>query len=377
MAISNQVLEAFGLKGAKVYIQEPFGEGHINDTARVDVYDEDDRRQSYILQGINTYVFHMPEEIMENITAVTEALRKAQSRPELQEKVLRFWPTQEGKILYYDDQGVPWRCCSYIEDTIAYQISESPDMFRASGVAFGRFLEALKDFPADRLHETILHFHDTKHRYEGFKEMLPQADPERKDKAAKEILFVLEREALAKSLVEQLEAKRLPLRVTHNDTKLNNILFDLDLNEPISVIDLDTVMPGLAAYDFGDSIRFGASTAAEDEQDLSRVHFDLRLFEAYADGYLSVTAKALSAEEIQSLALGALVITYETGLRFLEDYLKGDVYFKVDRPEHNLDRARTQLQLVSEMEAQYPEMLRILRNYSLKYQGPDFELPLN
>jgi hypothetical protein len=238
------------------------------------------------------------------------------------------------------------------------QKAEKPGDFRESGAAFGNFQNQLANFPASTLFETIPRFHDTPNRYKNFKEVLKSDPLGRAKSAEREIDFVLEREEYAGTLMKLLESNEIPLRVTHNDTKLNNVLFDRESRRAVCVIDLDTVMPGLSVNDFGDSVRFGASTAAEDETDLSKVNFSLELYNEYADGFLSACGDSLTQIELLHLRDGAKMMTLECGVRFLADYIAGDVYFKIYRDSHNLDRCRTQFKLVHEMEEKWDKMLR-------------------
>jgi len=337
----------------------PFGGGHINDTFLL----EREGGKQFVLQRINKNVFVNPPEVMENIQRVTHHLRKriraAGGDPE--RETLRMLPNADGELFTIDKNGDYWRAYTFVDDSKTYDLVENAEIFRESGRAFGRFMSMLDDFDASTLHETIACFHDTPKRFRDFRAAVENDLAGRADGVRDLIDLALSREAFAGTLMEQLQNGDLPLRVTHNDTKLNNVLIDARTNRAVCVVDLDTVMPGLCAYDFGDAIRFGASTAAEDEQDLSKVHFDMDLYRAYAEGYLSEVAGALSASEVDSLACGARVITLEQGIRFLGDYLNGDVYYKTAYPEQNLVRARTQFKLLSEMEEHWEEMLRCVR----------------
>ncbi len=351
-------------EGGEIKSIVPFGSGHINDTYRVTI-EENGETHNYVLQRMNTNVFPDPEMLTNNATKATHFIRKKlRARGEDPEHgTIRFYPAKNGKYFIYDDKGLCWRFENLIDHTVCYDLATSPEMFEATGVAFGQFMADLADFPADQLGEVIPNFHHTGIRFETFHKAVEENLSGRKNTCEKEIAFALEREELAWSLVKKLQSGEIPVRVTHNDTKINNILMDEKTNLPVCIIDLDTIMPGAAAYDFGDSIRFGASNAAEDEKDLSKVFMRLDLFEAYARGYLRTVGKKLSEAEARSLALGAIVITYETGIRFLGDYLNGDTYFKTAYPEHNLVRARTQLKLVEDMEAKKSEMLAIVEKY--------------
>ena len=341
---------AFRLDGTPV-TGEVFGHGHINHTIKLTT----DTGAEYILQKINQYVFKDPVRLMENVSSVTDYLSQ---RVEDSRMALHYIPTCDGLYYYLDEQGEYWRCYNYIGG-FCLDTPEMPEDFYQSALAFGRFQQLLADFPAQNLHETIPQFHNTIDRYRQFKESVAADAAGRKHLVQPEIDFVLEREDLGGTLQRMREEGLLPLRVTHNDTKLNNVLLDRQTRKSLCVLDLDTVMPGLSLYDFGDSIRFGASTAAEDEQDLSKVEMDLNLFEVYTRGFLEA-AVSLTDAEIAMLPMGALIMTLEVGLRFLKDYLDGDVYFKTAYPEHNLVRARTQLKLVADMQRKWEDMNRIV-----------------
>lgn len=333
----------------------PFGNGHINDTLCVSCKTEDGKEKRYILQRINQEVFKKPEQVMENIVKVTAFLRKKirQAGGDPERETLNVVPTLEGENCLRDENGSWWRMYHFIEDTICLEEVRTPEDFYNSAVAFGNFQRLLADFPAEQLHESIPDFHNTVQRFENFRRALEKDVCGRAAGVEREIRFFLDREADTHEICDALKEGRIPLRVTHNDTKLNNIMIDTDTGKGICVVDLDTVMPGSALYDFGDSIRFGASTAAEDEKDLSLVSCSLSLYETYARGYVRGCGGSLTDEEIRLLPVGARLMTLECGMRFLTDYLEGDVYFKIHRPEHNLDRARTQIRLVEDMEAKW------------------------
>ena len=264
---------------------------------------------------------------------------------------------------FVDSEGEYWRSYKFITDATSYDQVESPEDFYQSAVAFGNFQRLLAEYPAETLHETIEGFHDTKARFQVFKKAVEDDVCGRAASVQKEIQFVLEHEHLANVFADLLEKKEIPLRVTHNDTKLNNIMIDNKTRKGICVIDLDTVMPGLAMNDFGDSIRFGASTATEDEQDLSKVSCDMELFDLYAKGFIEGCGGKLTEKEIDLMPTGAMVMTFECGMRFLTDYLQGDTYFKIHRENHNLDRCRTQFKLVKDMEAKWDTMREIIDKY--------------
>ena len=346
----QSVLSSFALAGAPVS-SEPYGSGHINGTHLV-VCDSGAR---YILQHINTNVFREPEKLMHNIELVTAHLRKKVTDPR---GVLNLVPALDGKS-YVVENGLYWRVYELVENSRCYQ-SATPDLFYESAVAFGRFQNQLSDFPADQLTETIPQFHDTPARYLAFLRAVSENAAGKREQTQREIDFVLAREGFTDELTRRQAAGELPLRVTHNDTKINNVLFDATTNKALCVIDLDTVMPGLSVNDFGDAIRFGASTAAEDERDLSRVHFDIGLYETYVNGYLSTCGGSLTKAEKAMLPTGAKMMTLECGMRFLADHLSGDVYFHITREGQNLDRARTQFRLVEEMEKSWGQMHKMV-----------------
>ena len=348
----EQLLQQFCLEGRPLS-WERYGEGHINRTYLVVT----DRPRRYILQRLSRAAFHDIPALMQNVAAVTAYLAARSDDPRAS---LRLVPTVSGALWFRDEEGEYWRVYDFIEDSICLQAPESEEDFYQSAVAFGSFQHMLQDFPAETLQETIPRFHDTPDRYRRFHEALRL---DREDRAAgvqREIDFVLAREAEADSLLALHRRGELPLRVTHNDTKLNNVMLDSRTRRALCVIDLDTVMPGLVAYDFGDSIRFGASTAPEDERDLDRVGLDLRLYRRFAEGFVPACG-GLTETEIDTLPLGAKLMTLECGLRFLTDYLDGDRYFSVARPGHNLDRARTQFKLVAETERRWDEIQAIVR----------------
>ncbi|MDO4285745.1 MAG: aminoglycoside phosphotransferase family protein [Eubacteriales bacterium] len=331
---------------------ERFGSGHINDTFLV----TDGRR--YILQRLNTEVFRDPMLVIENIEGVTRFLRAkieaAGGDPD--RETLNLIHTREEKPYYIDAEGNFWRMYLFIEGATSYDAVKKPEDFYHSAEAFGHFQYQLSDYPAHTLHETIPAFHDTPKRYRDFQKAVQEDVCHRAASVEKEIRFVEERAAEMGLAMDMLREGRLPLRVTHNDTKLNNIMIDDKTGRAVCVIDLDTVMPGLSIFDFGDSIRFGANTAVEDEQDLSKVSLSLPLYETYVDGFLTGCGGALTDEERRMLPQGARLMTLECGMRFLADYLQGDTYFQIHRENHNLDRCRTQFGLVADMERKWDAM---------------------
>lgn len=346
------VLRQFPLDGAPLSC-ERHGYGHINETYLV-VTDSGHR---YILQKISNRAFPDIAALQENIAAVTAYLH---TQVKADNEALTLIYTVDGKMWYHHSENSDWRMYDFIEDSICLQAPESTEDFYQSAIAFGTFQQQLKDFPAATLHETIEKFHDTPNRYRLFRQALEADVMGRAAQVQPEIEFALAHEAVGCRLAGQLARGELPLRVTLNDTKLNNVMLRADTRTPLCVVDLDTTMPGLAAYDFGDSIRFGAATAAEDETDLSRMTIDLELYRAFTRGFLEA-CPGLTDGERASLPLGALTMTLECGVRFLTDFLDGDHYFGIHYPTHNLDRCRTQFKLVAEMEANWQAMEQIVR----------------
>ena len=336
----------------------PFGNGHINSTFLVE-YDE----KKYILQKINTDVFTRPREVMANIKRVTDHIRQkaAENGGDVKRCTLDFKAFSDGNNYFFDTDGGCWRIYEFIDSTVAYDKVESARDFYNCANAFGIFQQQLADYPAHTLCETITNFHNTPVRYENLMKAIEKNASGRADEVADEIAFAVARKEFCETLERAHASGELPLRVTHNDTKLNNILFDEVTGEPVCVIDLDTVMPGYSVNDFGDSIRFGANTAVEDETDLSKVSLDLELFRTYAEGFLKGCNGSLTPKELELLPVGAMMMTLECGMRFLTDHIDGDVYFRIHREGHNLDRCRCQFALVADMEKKLPEMNAIIK----------------
>ena len=342
-----------------------YGQGHINDTFCVVCQGQEGDAVRYILQGLSSAAFPHPEELMENFVGITSYLREkivAAGGDPLRE-TLSLVKTREGKDFYTDSNGKVWRLTPFIENTDCFQTA-TPELFEASARAFGRFQRLLGGYPAETLHETIVKFHDTEDRYAKFEAAVAADKVGRVKDAAEEIQFVRDRKNDCSVALQALREGKLPLRVTHNDTKLNNILVDRTTGEGICVIDLDTTMPGLSMNDFGDSIRFGANHSAEDEKDLTKVNFDIDLYEVFTRGFLEGAAGSLTPAELEYLPWGARLMTLECGIRFLTDYLDGDHYFRIHRPEHNLDRCRTQFKLVKDMEEQFDAMHAVVSKYA-------------
>ncbi|MBO5306243.1 MAG: aminoglycoside phosphotransferase family protein [Clostridia bacterium] len=355
-ASTSEVLPAF-FKETPGYCQ-PYGNGHINDTFLVVA----DKR--YILQRMNTAVFPDPVGLMENIRGVTEHIRaKTEAMGgDVARCSLTVVPTLDGSPFFKDRLDGYWRLYDFVEGTLTKERVENPKDFYTCAKAFGHFQQMLADYPAEKLSEPIANFHNTPWRYENLMKAVSADKCNRLASVMAEVEFAKEREEFCKTLEKARADGSLPLRVTHNDTKLNNILFDEVTEEPVCVIDLDTVMPGYSVNDFGDSIRFGANTAAEDEIDLSKISLDLELFELYAKGFIEGCGGSLTETEIRLLPVGAIMMTLECGMRFLTDYLEGDTYFKIHREGHNLDRARNQFALVADMERKMPQMREIIKN---------------
>ena len=341
---------AFQLDGNPVTCEE-FGHGHINSTWKVTT----DTGAEYVLQRINKYVFRNPVRLMANVGAVTEFLGKKVKEAR---NALHYIPTHTGLLYHRDRKGEFWRAYDYIGG-FCLDVPETEEDFYQSALAFGRFQDQLADFPAHTLYETIPEFHNTVDRYRQLYESISIDPCQRVANVKDEIYYLTKQEEVACTLQRMRENGELPLRVTHNDTKLNNVLLDRTTRKALCVLDLDTVMPGLSAHDFGDSIRFGAATAEEDEPDYEKMSLDLHLFEVYTRGFLEA-ATALTDKEVEVLPMGALSITLELATRFLKDYIDGDLYFKTAYPEHNLIRARTQIRLAQDMQSKMDEMNRIV-----------------
>lgn len=358
-----KALAGFDLVGEVVSCKR-HGNGHINDTFLV-VTETPNQEHRYILQRMNKEIFKDPVALMRNIKSVTEFLREKiiQNGGNPQRETLNLVKTKEGLSYYVDENQNYWRTYLFIEHTTSYNLVENPEDFYQSGKAFGNFQRLLADYPADELVETIPNFHNTPLRFEAFKKAVKEDVCGRVAMAQEEIAFVMKHEKDMAVAQTMLEEGKLPLRVTHNDTKLNNIMIDNTTREAICIIDLDTIMPGLSIFDFGDSIRFGANTAEEDERDLSKVSLSLPLFEVYTKGFLEGCQGSLTKTELRMLPMGAKLMTLECGMRFLTDFLQGDTYFKVHRENHNLDRCRTQFGLVADMEKKWDGMEQIVEKY--------------
>lgn len=361
----DSIIKHFEFKGDFVEAK-PYGSGHINDTYCLWFRNGDQECHRYILQRINHHVFKEPEKVMQNFAAITDHLRKKiiKAGGDPGRETLNLISTIDGKSLCRTREGDYWRALVFINGAVTYDRVDNAGHFYNAGKALGKFQKLLDDFDAKSLHETIPNFHDTEKRFRDFVEAVENDAVNRAAWVKNEIGFVLKRQEDCSVIVSMLKSGILPLRVTHNDTKFNNVMLDVQTGEGICLIDLDTVMPGSYLYDFGDSIRFGANTADEDEKDLSKVRMDLELYESYTRGYLESVRDLLVSAELEYLPFSAKIMTLECGIRFLTDYLNGDTYFKIDREEHNLDRARTQFKLVAEMEEKMEQMKRITEKNS-------------
>lgn len=337
----NAILRKFNVK-SKI---EAYGNGHINDTYCTET-------PKFILQRINTDIFRDPASLMENIRRVTNFLREKieaeGGNPD--RETLTVIPTADGKNFYRVDDDHVYRVYKFITDTKTIENDKTLADLKEAGRGFGRFQRMLADFPVELLHDTIVDFHHTPKRVDALRRAIEEDRVGRVASVQTEIEFALSRAAFADTVIKGIEKGDIPLRVTHNDTKINNILFDHETGAAVAVIDLDTVMQGSMLYDFGDALRMGGSTAAEDETDLSLVHFDEAAFRSFAEGYLSEMGGQLTQEELRLLPFSVKLLTYECGIRFLTDYLNGDTYFRIHREHHNLDRARNQFKLVAELE---------------------------
>ncbi len=341
----------FPTDGAPVSCEQ-IKSGHINETYLITT----DNGTRYILQWINRYVFPNVNALMNNMAAISAYLAK---REKGKMAMIRYIDTLDGHSYYDDGHGGCWRIYRFVDHSICVQRPESLEDFYECARAFGHFQYVLNEFPAEELEETIVNFHNTVDRYRQLREALREDSEGRAAEVQPELEYLFSREDKACRLHKMRLSGDLPVRATHNDTKINNVLLDEHTRKAICVIDLDTVMPGLSAFDFGDAIRFGASTAAEDETDLRKVSLDLALFRAFTRGFLKA-CPSLTEKEREVLPLGSFTMTLECGMRFLTDYLKGDKYFSIDYPQHNLDRARAQLKLAQDMESKEEAMSLIV-----------------
>jgi thiamine kinase-like enzyme len=357
-----EIVRRFTFEGNFLSAQ-PFGNGHIHDTYAAIFATGMGKKHRYILQKINTHVFPRPIQVMENIQKITEHLRRVieGTGGDPLRETLTLIPAKDGNIFYQEIDGCTWRALLFIEGAQTYQTVSDPNLYDRAAKAFGRFQVQLADFPTDNLHMTLPDFHNTPWRFNNFKKALEEDLVGRAEQIRYEVDFLLQRQNHANRLIELEKAGEIPIRVTHNDTKLDNVMIDDLTGEAICVIDLDTVMPGLALYDFGDSVRSATNPANEDESDLSKVCFNIQVFERLVRGYLSEAGPLLTQAELNNLAFSGWLITYEQALRFLGDHLNGDTYYKIQHPGHNLDRARTQIKLIQGMESSYEKMENLVK----------------
>ena len=361
--ITAEVLAAFALPEGQLKELAPYGSGHINDTFRV-TYETEKRQRRYILQRMNKNIFEKPVELMENIVHVTEWIKKKseENGGDPERETLTVVCSRDGKPYYLDSEGQYWRIYLFVEGTTSYDQVEKPSDFYESAVSFGHFQRMLADFPAKSLHETIPDFHNTRKRLNTLFEHVEKDPCNRVHEVPDEIAYLSFVSDKAAELSELFANGEIPRRVTHNDTKANNVLFDKVTKEPLVVIDLDTIMPGMSMYDFGDAVRFIANTSAEDEPDTSKVFFDTGKFRAFAKGFIRETKDLLTEVELKNLVKASFSITVEQASRFLDDCLTGDHYFRYEYPKHNLVRARCQLQLAKDIEKKWSELEWIIQD---------------
>ncbi|MFL8969067.1 phosphotransferase enzyme family protein [Helcococcus kunzii] len=359
----KDIVSKFDLDGDFVS-SKSYGSGHINSTFMVEMK-HGEELVKYILQKINTKIFTRPAELMENVENVTNFLRKKiiENGGDPERETIRVIKTKDGKNYFKDDEDQYWRMYNFVNDAKSYDVIENNEIFYQSAVAFGNFQKLLNDYPAETLHETIPDFHNTKKRFARFKQVVEEDKLGKAKDVQDEINFYLEREHIANALMDLIEDGKLPIRVTHNDTKSNNVLIDNETGRGICVVDFDTVLPGVSVNDFGDSIRFGTNTGLEDDINLDDVSCDLEKYEAFTKGFLETLDGSLTDTEIDNLPLGALTMTFECGIRFLADHLEGDVYFHTARENHNLDRTRTQMKLIKDMEDNWDKIEEIVNKY--------------
>ena len=363
----EQICRIFQISGTLTE-EKQLSAGNINLTCTATFRDQSGKETKYVVQRINGFVFKQPTQIMSNIEKVTtHILARLESQgADAERMVLTFLHTETGANFWQDEEGNVWRIYFFIPNSVAVDATEDPAILRGAGAAFGQFQKFLLDFDASQLFETIPDFHNTPKRLDTLFAHVEE-DPCGRAEECKDLIdYLAAKRELAGSLVRAVEAGALPLRVTHNDTKCNNVLFDGTTGEPLAVIDLDTIMPGLMAYDFGDAVRFAASTAAEDEPDTSKVALDINKFKAFTEGFVGTLGDTMTDAELDSLSVGAFAITIELASRFLDDYLTGDRYFAVKRPGHNYDRAACQIALARDMERKLDEMKAIVRAIAQK-----------
>lgn len=358
----QNVAEHFSIVG-KILSIEHINKGYINRTYKVNTLSESNHLHQYILQRINTNVFPDVDALMSNFQLTTSHLFDNLDMPgeHIRGTVQTLRPTKDGKLYFEDFSGV-WRMMTYFDNVYSLDIPDNAEVFYYAGISFGRFIKAMSSVDPTKIKEVIPNFHNTKSRYSDLETAI-SSDPEKRvESVLDEIAFVRARTELYGKITDALESGIIPSRICHNDCNLNNILFDEKTHLPVAIIDLDTVMLSSPLYDFGDSMRIGTNTAKDDEKDLNKVSCNLNLYDSYARGYLEACGDILTKEELELLPYASLIITAEDGIRFLMDYINGDTYYHIDYPDQNLDRARTQLKLLEDMEAKLPEIRRILQN---------------
>ena len=357
----KKVAEHFVIQGDITAI-ERINRGYINRTYKVETLSKHNHIHQYILQRINTNVFPDVVALMSNFWLTTEHLANHMHMPQPHKRghVQTPRPTKDGKLFFEDESG-SWRLLTYFDNVYSLDIPDSPETFYHAGVSFGRFIKVMSSIDASAIHEVIPNFHNTQSRYLDLEAAISLDPQKRVESVTKEIAFIRAHTYLFGKISEALACGKIPTRICHNDCNLNNILFDTETHLPVAIIDLDTVMPSSPLYDFGDSMRIGTNTAKDDEKDLSKVSCDLGLYEQYARGYLESCGDILTKEELELLPYASLIITSEDGIRFLMDHINGDTYYHIDYPGQNLDRSRTQLKLLEDMEKKLPEIRRILQ----------------
>jgi len=357
----HDIVDHFVIHGAIQNIEQ-INKGYINRTYKVETLSEHNHIHQYILQRINTNVFPDIEALMHNFKLTTSQLAANLQMPGQHTRgtVQTLRPTTDGKLYYADDSGC-WRLMTYFDNVYSLDIPDDPKVFYYAGVSFGRFIKAMEPVDVGEVREVIPNFHNTKSRYRDLETAIAKDPAGRVAGVVEEIAFIRARTELFGKITEALESGRIPTRICHNDCNLNNILFDEETHMPVAIIDLDTVMPSSPLYDYGDSMRIGTNNAKDDEKDLSKVFCNLELYEMYARGYLEACGDILTRGELELLPYASLVITSEDGIRFLMDHINGDTYYHIDYPGQNLDRSRTQLKLLEDMERKLPEIRRILQ----------------
>lgn len=369
----EEVIKKFNIEGKLVSI-ESNNSGNINKTYIATFIQEGNVQRKYLIQRINTTVFREPYKLMKNIEGVTKYLeRMIRKEKDNNHEVLKIVKTTDGRLLcsILGENGSRdyYRIYQFIENSVSYDYSVDPQIVYNTGKAFGNFQRLLADYPMHKLEETIKDFHDTRKRYRKLMEDIKIDPRDRALNVAREIVFILKREDICSLIMDELGTDAVPLRVTHNDTKVNNVMMNMNTGDYLAVIDLDTVMPGSMLFDYGDGIRSTASTTAEDERDLTKVKLNLELFKMYTDGYLSEMAPFLTERELMLMGESIRIITLELAIRFLNDYINGDTYFKIDYEEHNLVRARNQLELIKDIESKLPVIESYILNSYEKYGG--------